>query len=144
LVSAPRSPRGHSVTPLRGCRAQRSRASRRRRPSRASPSNRRSLLPSFAGPVYWERKGSMSNTVVPRSGESARAFWKPERVGQAVRSGALLAVLGASLPLLFVEVAGRKRWLDPFLAQNKLPLGQRHLLLDAMVGTAIVFAVAAW
>ena len=76
-----------------------------------------------------------------------RAFWKPERVAQVARSGALLALIGGSLPLLLKEALGRNVWLDTFLAQNRLGLAERHKLLvwmgvgafvSLLIGVALV------
>jgi uncharacterized membrane protein len=73
----------------------------------------------------------------------ARAFWKPERLADAIRSGALLALIGASLPLLVWEAIGRTTWLDPFLTQNHLGLRERNRIILWMGAGAEAFLVVA-
>jgi uncharacterized membrane protein len=81
-----------------------------------------------------------AESVAP-SRENA-AFWTPARVGQAARSGALLATIGASIPLVLFE--GFRRGIDGLLAENRLALPIRNRLLGSMVGTGVVVALVAW
>jgi uncharacterized membrane protein len=63
-------------------------------------------------------------------------------VGLAARTTALLAVLGASLPLFVRERLGRNEWVDDFLAHNKMDLPTRHRLFGWMAAGAILFVSA--
>jgi uncharacterized membrane protein len=69
-------------------------------------------------------------------------FMTAPRVGACFRAAVLFAVTGASLALSVQEAIGRRAWLDDFLTNNTLPLGQRNDLLFSMAGAAFVFAAS--
>jgi uncharacterized membrane protein len=79
----------------------------------------------------------------PSAGTAAARFWTSDRVGQLVRSAALMATVGASIVLFVHEVAQPADKLDAFLAKNELILAVRNRLLLAMAAAATVLLLSA-
>jgi uncharacterized membrane protein len=82
--------------------------------------------------------------TAPSGHADARAFWTSNRVARAVRSGALLAAVGASIALFVEEAIMSAGKLDAFLSSNDLPLVARNRLLLVVLASASLSALSVW